>query len=562
MSLVRRAAAVIVPAATPLLAALVLAGPADAVKASSQWCKPRSCTTSDKAAPSVTITAPAANAKVKGLVTVSGTASDAVGVTKVEVMVDLEPWQLASGTTSWSSTVDTTSLQEDAQHVFAVRATDAAGNVRTTSIAVTVDNVADTTAPTVAITAPTQSSTVSGSVTATGSASDASGVSTVEVRVDSGTWQAASGTTSWSKAIDTTSLSDGAHTISLRATDSAGNAGTASVGVTVANPTAPAPSTSRIYWGAYINGRDTYNFYYSGERTWQDAPWDYTTWDRFEQNAGKKVGLESFGLKNPMTGVTLDTVALDRVRARGALPVLNIHTSYGSTDPTNAAVAAGNYDTQWRAWFTSVKNWGHPMFLVLDPEMNGPWSPYAPGVNGNTAASFVAMWRHLHDLATSVGAGNITWVWCPNVDAANRFTPFEQLYPGDAYVDWTGLDGYNQGNQTWDAIFKTSYDRLVTMAPTKPIMISQTGSVDPAGTTQKADWIRDSLSTKIPGYYNKIEALVWFNWRIWENSAWQEWPIESSASATTAFRNAISSPYYAPGGSFTPPAAGTKIKPL
>ena len=327
-------------------------------------------------------------------------------------------------------------------------------------------------------------------------------------------------------------------------------------------PTTATSPASRIYWGAYINGRDTYNHYYGTERTWQDAPWDYITWDRFEQNAGKKVALESFGLKNPMGGTTLDTYPLNRVRLRGALPVLNVHTSYSSSDPTNADVAAGKYDTQWRSWFTAVKAWGYPMFLVLDPEMNGPWSPYAPGVNGNTAESFVAMWRHLHDLASSVGATNITWVWCPNVDAANRFTPFEQLYPGDAYVDWTGLDGYNQGNMSWSYIFRSSYDRLVKLAPAKPIMISQTGSVDPAGTTQKAAWIEDSLTTQIPGYYNQIKALVWFNWRIWEHSTWQEWPIESSASGLAAFQKAISSPYYAPGGSFTHPAPGSKIKPL
>ena len=52
---------------------------------------------------------------------------------------------------------------------------------------------------------------------------------------------------------------------------------------------------------------------------------------------------------------------------------------------------------------------GPPVLPPLDVEMNGTWEPYSPGVNGNTAADFVAMWRHLHDLADQAGATNVTW---------------------------------------------------------------------------------------------------------------------------------------------------------
>ena len=39
---------------------------------------------------------------------------------------------------------------------------------------------------------------------------------------------------------------------------------------------------------------------------------------------------------------------------------------------------------------------------------------------------------------TSPGSG------VPNVDPNNKYTPYDQLYPGNAYVDWTCLDGYNK----------------------------------------------------------------------------------------------------------------------
>lgn len=84
----------------------------------------------------------------------------------------------------------------------------------------------DTTAPTLTITTPTQGQTISGPTTGvvvniTGTASDASGISVVEVSVDAGTYSAATGTTSWSKSVTITS--SGNHTITVRAVDKAAN---------------------------------------------------------------------------------------------------------------------------------------------------------------------------------------------------------------------------------------------------------------------------------------------------------------------------------------------------
>jgi hypothetical protein len=95
--------------------------------------------------------------------------------------------------------------------------------------------VQDTQAPTLSISAPVNGATVYQTVTVSGTASDNVGVTQVEVRVDSGTWNIATGTTSWQWDLDTTGLSDGAHTINVRALDAAGNATTDSVSVTVDN---------------------------------------------------------------------------------------------------------------------------------------------------------------------------------------------------------------------------------------------------------------------------------------------------------------------------------------
>ena len=101
--------------------------------------------------------------------------------------------------------------------------------------------------PQVSITQPASNSTVSGTVAVSGTATDSAGISQVQVSIDNGTPQIATGTASWTASIDTTALTNGMHTINVQATDADGNIGSASVTVTVNNtstvtscPTTPA----------------------------------------------------------------------------------------------------------------------------------------------------------------------------------------------------------------------------------------------------------------------------------------------------------------------------------
>ena len=104
------------------------------------------------------------------------------------------------------------------------------------------------------------------------------------------------------------------------------------------------------------------------------------------------------------------------------------------------------------------------------------------------------------------------------------------LYPGDAYVDWTGLDGYNWGTnpasprgwRTFDQLFRDTYDEIVEgIAPSKPMMLAEVGSSEYGGS--KADWIRDALA-RVPTEYQQIRALLWFD-KFDDN---MDWPIETS----------------------------------
>ncbi|HEC75825.1 MAG TPA: hypothetical protein ENI33_01015 [Thermoplasmatales archaeon] len=91
--------------------------------------------------------------------------------------------------------------------------------------------------PSIDITFPSDGATVSGVITITGTASDSDGtVQSVQVKIDSGSWYAASGTTSWSYSWDTTTVSNGAHTIYAKSYDGELYSSIKSVTITVDNP--------------------------------------------------------------------------------------------------------------------------------------------------------------------------------------------------------------------------------------------------------------------------------------------------------------------------------------
>ncbi len=122
-------------------------------------------------------------------------------------------------------------------------ARDAAGN-RATSAPVTVTIARDRTAPTVAISAPAAGASVSGTVSVTASASDNVGVVGVQFFLDGAALGSEVTAAPYSVQWNTTTATAGAHSLTARARDKAGNATTsAAVSVTVAND-ASAPTVS------------------------------------------------------------------------------------------------------------------------------------------------------------------------------------------------------------------------------------------------------------------------------------------------------------------------------
>jgi hypothetical protein len=205
--------------------------------------------------PTVSITAPATNTTISGTVSVTASATDNVGVTKVEYYLN-GVLKTTDTSTPYVYSLSTTSLASGTYTLMA-KAYDAAGNVgQSSNVSVTVVN--DTTAPTVSLTTPANNATVSGTTTITASASDNVGVSKVEF-YRSGVLLSATNVAPFNYAWNTTTVANGSYTMTAKAYDNTGNVGTsANVLVTVNNlvsdTTAPTVSVTTPATGATVSG--------------------------------------------------------------------------------------------------------------------------------------------------------------------------------------------------------------------------------------------------------------------------------------------------------------------
>ena len=182
----------------------------------------------DVTAPVTSVTSPAANSIVAGVVNVSANATDNIGVTKLEVYLD----GVLAGSISGSSanfSWDTTA-HADGTATLQSRAYDAAGNVGVSQpVTVSVENVvavADTTAPTVQIVSPLNGSAVGKNAKVQVAAQDNVAVTRIDLFVDGnyfGTSSSSSATFTW------THVGRGQHTLQATAYDAAGNRGVSSI---------------------------------------------------------------------------------------------------------------------------------------------------------------------------------------------------------------------------------------------------------------------------------------------------------------------------------------------
>jgi hypothetical protein len=291
-----------------------------------------------------------------------------------------------------------------------------------------------------------------------------------------------------------------------------------------------------MYWGALVKG-DAYGL--PGE-----APTSAAVLDRFESDAGKQMTIVNTG----QSWASFDPGTMDAAIGAGAIPLVTMPLGPGIS---LKEVVEGKQDAAIRGWALAAKAFEYPFLFRPWWESNGNWyswgqSPY-----------FAAAWQRFHDLVVAEGATNVTWAWVVNTiweeggEPRADPTPF---YPGDAYVDWVGVDAYNWGRNPlqpdrWvsaEESIQPTLEVLEEIAPGKPVCICESASTEigkGGADEDKALWIHEMLDEYLPSR-PRIKAYVWFNWNVEQGGYgsgggnW-DWPIESSPQAEAAFREGI-----------------------
>jgi mannan endo-1,4-beta-mannosidase len=193
-----------------------------------------------------------------------------------------------------------------------------------------------------------------------------------------------------------------------------------------------------------------------------------------------------------------------------------------------AEIARGYSDKYLRSYAAAVKAFGHPVVLSFAHEMNGSW--YSWGDGHTPPSVFIAAWRHMVTVFRQAGVSNVTWLWTVNsIDATAA--PLSQWWPGAAYVNWVGVDGYYyRSSDTFRSVFGTTVAEIRTFTR-DPVLISETAVGPVAG------------PAKIAGLFGGVAAdhllgLVWFDEAQHDGIYHQDWRLEGNPAALAAFRAA------------------------
>ena len=263
----------------------------------------------------------------------------------------------------------------------------------------------------------------------------------------------------------------------------------------------PNPSTT-LQWGAYVG----------------DGINDLSN---FESLVGKEVNLyaDFEGWSN-----SFPSSLSSKVGSKGKTLIIFWEPDFGYDNIINSSK-----DTYIKQFAISAKSYNYTVILSPFDEMNLNEEAWGYGKNNNTAEKFKTAWQHIHDLFISENATNVKFaisfnnVSVPDV-AGNKMTDY---YPGDNYVDYVGLDGFNFGNpwQTFAQVFDSAISNASVF--NKPIYILSTTSIAGA---QKATWITDGLGKTIKTYTNVI-GWIWFN-----QGGNSNWLVNSDSASLAAFK--------------------------
>lgn len=497
---------------------------------------------------------------VSGTSVTSSWSSASGGTSPYSYQVSYDSGAFATPSSGASGLTDTRTLSAGS-HTLVVRVLDNTGATALSS------QVGFTVSPLVApvITAPLNGSVVSTASLVTTWAAPTSGVPpyTYAIAYDGGAFTAANGTLA-----DTHTFTNGAHTLQVRVTDSTNATATTSSisftisGLTAGTITTPTPgqtfSTTAITanWNAATGGTAPYTYKIQYDSTAFRSPSSSALTPVVPVDTTRYLGITA-NPRNSRTDAQELTYVNNQISPETYQIIRRYHgwdrdlidgyesgiappqiispywfiTNANNTFTTYLAILNGSQDAIIDRNAAACKAYGRPMFLTwqMEPEND-------TGTAGS-AANFILAYQRVVNRFRAAGVTNVSWVWVL-MDSTHQAGTQEQWYPGDGYVDWIGVDGYNWVDQgghsapwkSFQTIFQPFLNYLVLKG--KPGFIGETATVlDPAISNRKGLWYDDMVTTLATTAWSPVKALSYFNSQPFNTSPL--WWLDDDASGTS-----------------------------
>jgi mannan endo-1,4-beta-mannosidase len=179
----------------------------------------------------------------------------------------------------------------------------------------------------------------------------------------------------------------------------------------------------------------------------------------------------------------------------GAVPLVELEP-YGVS---LTSVTDGAQDAYLSAFAKQVVRLGSEVIMSFAPEADNDTYPW--GYEDVPAAVYVAAWRHVVSVFRENGAANVRWAWIMTADG--HTAPLPPLFPGAAYVNYMGIDGYvTDPKTTFSGLFGATIRQMRQLADV-PVMITETAADPEAGQRR---W----LSQVVAGV--RVYGLAGFMW--------------------------------------------------
>ena len=247
------------------------------------------------------------------------------------------------------------------------------------------------------------------------------------------------------------------------------------------------------------------------------SPGSYSGVQQFGQTAGQQPNLALY-----YSGwyESFRTQFAEEALANGAYTVVQMNPE----KVTLESIVQGKSDHYLENFADSVADFHHQVIIGFAHEPDAFWYPW--GDEYVSPSVWVAAWQHVVNVFRKQGAYNVTWLWTMNV-LGNGTVPLSAYWPGAAYVDWVGIDGYYMyRSDTYSSVFGSTITAIQSFAAGEPVIISET-AIGPPGTEP----------SQIENMYAGIRSygdlgLIWFD----ENKPGEPYRLEGDPGAISVFQ--------------------------